>query len=154
MSSHSQEFHYQIKTIDQHQAATLWDQLWPERIGQQKWMSSMTASGDYDLAIYSQFTPMFWGLFRDAQLVGVLSGHGTSAEDYRIRGLYLSSEVRGQQRSHLLFSAAASYAKSKGHKRIWSYPKHQALKAYEGFGFKKIIGLNETKTHSYVEFFI
>lgn len=98
-------------------------------------ISTMTFAGPIDMQIKKLYSPIFYGCFDNSKLVGVISGHQTSTDSYRVRGIYVFDEYRGKGIAQILFSSIENHAKLLGVKYIWSYPRLSALPAYLKFGF-------------------
>ena len=125
---------YQIKDIDFETILPLWKLLWPNTVDIQP-MSSIKYLGSYDMDIYTKFKPTFLGLYDNEILIGSISGHKTSHEDYRIRGIYILPEYRAKGLSKLLFDAVISQAKKENSTQIWSLPKKEAFFSYKKSNF-------------------
>ena len=102
----------------------------------------MTWPGDYpdqthDMSIF-QYDVTYWGAYHNSDLVGVNSGHRTSPEHYRSRGLWVHPEYRLQGISQLLFSQTLSQALAEGCVMTWSLPRMSALRAYQSAGFESL----------------
>jgi len=98
-------------------------------------MSSIKYLGSYDIDIYTKFKPTFLGLFDNEKLIGGISGHKSSHEDYRIRGIYILSEYRSKGLSKMLFDAVISQAEKENSTQIWSLPKKEAFFSYKKSNF-------------------
>lgn len=123
-----------IQEIDFKKILPLWKLLWPNTSNILQ-MSSMQYLGGHDTDIYTKFKPTFLGLYHNKTLVGGVSGHKSSREDYRIRGIYILSKYRAKGLSKILFDAIILQAKKENSNLIWSFPKKQALFAYKKIGF-------------------
>ncbi len=143
---------FSIKQITFAEVLPFWrTKLWPTRTDAIRPMSSMLLGGGYDLQIYHQYEPYFVGLFRGENLIGVLSGHGTSALTYRIRGLYVEPDYRKQGGSVMLMNAQREWGRKQGFQKMWSYPRLSALPVYESFGFQEMPSTENESEHSYVQ---
>lgn len=142
---------FSIKEIAYSDVLPIWEEkLWPQRQDPIRPMSSMLLGGGYDMSIYQQSEPSFLGLFHQDKLVGVLSGHPSLNEHFRIRGLYIEKEYRGHGGAHKLFAAFKDRAFDGGHKVLWSYPKLEALQVYLKFGFHLHSSKQHDENHVYV----
>lgn len=112
-----------------------WQILWPNRKSIIKEVSSMTYLGGYDMNIYSLYSPTFFGLFLDNNIIGVNSGHKTSNNFYRSRGLWVDTKFRGKNLSSYLLSAAEQQAIYEKCNYIWSIPRKKALNSYLKNGY-------------------
>ena len=121
----------------------LWQQhLWPNRESSIESHSAMTwpYEGDpdeYNMNIFN-FPASFFGVSIDNKIIGVNSGHRTTHEHYRSRGLWVNPEHRRKGISQILFSAIRDQALSEGCRMIWSIPRKTALPAYTKFGFQTV----------------
>ncbi|MFS4459361.1 GNAT family N-acetyltransferase [Bdellovibrio sp. HCB2-146] len=100
--------------------------------------------------IYLLYAPIFLGLFHQNQVIGVLSGHGTGQDGFRIRGLYVEPEFRNHGGAHLLMEGMRVESAKQGFTWMWSYPKLSALPVYEKFGFKIHPSSEADSEHVYV----
>lgn len=114
----------------------LWQLLWPNTDNIQP-MSSIKYLGSYDIDIYTKFKPTFLGLYNNEILIGSISGHKSSHEDYRIRGIYILPEYRSKGLSKILFDAIILQAQKENCLLIWSLPKKESIYAYLNKNFKK-----------------
>jgi len=128
-----------VKTITWDIISDIWqNQLWPDRPDIET-HSAMTWPGDYpdnthDMSIFL-YDVTYWGAYQDSDLVGVNSGHRTSPEHYRSRGLWVDPAHRLQGISKQLFSQTQAQAVSEGCIMIWSLPRMSAIRAYQSAGF-------------------
>ena len=142
---------FSIKQITFDDVYPIWrDKLWPNRQDAIRPVSSMLLGGGFDMDIYHLYVPIFLGLFYQGQVIGVLSGHGTGSDDFRIRGLYVEPEFRNQGGAHLLMEGLRIEAEKQRFARMWSYPKLSALPVYEKFGFKTYPSSEADPEHVYV----
>lgn len=142
---------FSIKQISFEDVYPIWrEKLWPGRQDPIRPMSSMVLGGGYDMSIYKNFAPVFVGIYANDQLVGVLSGHGTTQEDFRIRGLYVEPAFRRKGGALLMMEYLRKYATSCGFQNVWSFPRMSALSAYEKFGFRIHSQAEGDPEHAYV----
>jgi GNAT superfamily N-acetyltransferase len=116
--------------------------LWPNRSSAIETHSAMTwpFEGDpepIDMNIFN-YPATFWGAYLDNKLVGVNSGHKTTDELYRSRGIWVDPEYRKRGVSQMLFLLTAHQAKIEGCEILWSIPRKIALPAYTKFGFETV----------------
>lgn len=111
--------------------------LWPDRPESWRPVSTMLFDGGFDMSIRENHPPTFWGAFWGNRLVGVNSGHFTSAEDFRSRGLCVLPDFRGKGIGRRLLQTTSDHARSRGARRVWSYPKLSSWGVYEKSGFEK-----------------
>lgn len=125
-----------IRRIRFEEALEFWSAtLWTERKTSIEPTSAMLFLGGYDVTIACRFEPSFFGIFEGGELVAINSGHRTSTEHYRARGLFVAERVRGRGYARGLFSALAEQAREERANVLWSYPRESAFCAYAAFGF-------------------
>lgn len=140
-----------VQEIDFNLVFPIWrSHLWPDRTDPIRPLSSMLLGGGTDMSIYEKFSPRFLGLFHEDSLVGVLSGHRSSADNYRIRGLYIHEEYRRRGGAQMLFKEFQKIAAEEKGSTIWSYPKLAALPVYKKFGFQPHSSTEHDGKHIYV----
>jgi GNAT superfamily N-acetyltransferase len=117
----------------------IWEEkLWPNRESEIKSMSSMMYQGGYDMSIYEKYEPTFFAVYNVVnEIVGVNSGHRTSNDLYRSRGIWVDPRYRLKGVSGILFCELHGQAMREGCTAIWSIPRQIALPAYEKYGFKQ-----------------
>jgi len=112
------------------------EKIWPDRESTIKPMSSMMYQGGYDMSIYEKYTPTFFAVYNVVgEIVGVNSGHRTSDELYRSRGIWVDPRYRKLGVSGVLFCELHGQAMKEGCKALWSVPRKEALPAYKSVGF-------------------
>jgi|10_taG_2_1085330.scaffolds.fasta_scaffold04646_5 GNAT superfamily N-acetyltransferase len=128
----------------------IWDkELWPERKSKIEKMSALRwnaglwkkhgkVSITKDRSIFDNYTPTFWGIKNEGEIIGVNSGFRTSDRIYRSRGLYIKPERRKKGLSNLLLKLTLQIALKENCKMVWTMPRKSALFAYESVGFQKI----------------
>lgn len=126
------------------------DKLWPGRESAIEPMSAMTwpYEGDpkpIDMSIF-EYEPMFWGVYIDNKLIGVNSGHRTTDQAYRSRGIWVDPAQRGKRISQTLFALLTHQAQIEGCDMVWSIPRKSALQAYTNAGFQTVGDFIETET--------
>jgi GNAT superfamily N-acetyltransferase len=127
-----------FKTIE-----SIWStKLWPSRTSAIESHSAMTwpfegNPDSIDMDIFN-YPATFWGVYLDNKLVGVNSGHKTTDEQYRSRGIWVNPEYRKRGVAQMLFLMTAHQAKIEGCEMLWSIPRKTALPAYTKFGFETV----------------
>ena len=116
--------------------------LWPNRSSAIETHSAMTwpfegKPDQYDMKVF-EYPATFWGAYLDNKLVGVNSGHKTTDEQYRSRGIWVDPEYRKRGVAQMLFLMTAHQAKVEGCEMLWSIPRKIALPAYTKFGFETV----------------
>lgn len=108
--------------------------LWPAR-HDVKTMSSMTLSREYNIKIYKEFKPTFWGYYSGDLLIGVNSGHSVYSHEFRSRGLFVVSDYRRQGIATALLKTCIQHAFATGHTVCWSFPNIKSIQTYFNAGF-------------------
>ena len=127
-----------FKTIE-----SIWStKLWPSRTSAIESHSAMTwpfegNPDSIDMDIFN-YPATFWGVYLDNKLLGVNSGHKTTDEQYRSRGIWVNPEYRKRGVAQMLFLMTAHQAKIEGCEMLWSIPRKTALPAYTKFGFETV----------------
>ena len=126
------------------------NELWPDRESAIEPMSAMTwpYEGDpqpIDMSIF-EYEPTFWGVYIDNKLIGVNSGHRTTDQAYRSRGIWVDPAQRGKRISQTLFALLTHQAQIEGCDMVWSIPRKSALQAYTNAGFQTVGDFIETET--------
>lgn len=129
----------QTAVVDFETILPIWkNKLWPERIDPIRPMSSMTYLGGYDTTIYEKYNPTFFVVYNVVgDIIGVNSGHRTSDNLYRSRGLWVDPKYRLKGISGILFCELHGQSMKEGCTAIWSIPRKSALPAYEKYGFNR-----------------
>lgn len=113
------------------------DHLWMGRKDTIRPMSSMVYLGGYDMSIYEKYKPTFWAYIENKQIVAVNSGHRTTDQAYRSRGIWVCPEYRGYGISTELFAALEAQAIDEGCEFMWSCPRWGSEFAYFAYGFEQ-----------------
>jgi GNAT superfamily N-acetyltransferase len=132
-----------IRHIDFDTILPIWrDQLWPGRVSPIMPVSPMKYLGGYDTKIYNKYTDLavYFGMYDDEtnDLIGVFSGHPTSPDRFRARGLFVMPLYRGIGLGRQLVKAVISEAKSYGADFIWCLPRVNNVKFFEQCGFAPV----------------
>ena len=114
------------------------NKLWPNRKSPIKPMSSMQYQGGFDMSVYDNYEPTFFAVYNVVnEIIGVNSGHRTTEDLYRSRGIWVDPRYRKLGVSGVLFCELHGQAMQEGCTAIWSIPRKDALPAYEKYGFKQ-----------------
>ena len=128
---------YKVATSeDFNEILPLWEELWPKRKSI-KPMSSITVNGQVDMGIYKKYKPTFWLAHVEGKNMACLSGHPTSEDLFRLRGLYVQKEYRNQGIAISLLKTGIFFAKQEKYKLVWTLPRIDSLSVYEKAGFYK-----------------
>lgn len=128
-----------IEVVDFETVRTSWvNNLWLGRTDV-KPMSSMVYNnpGVHDMTIYTKYNPTFWAMFDQGNVIAVNSGFRTEDDLYRSRGIWVHPSHRGYGISREFFEVLQNQAEIEDCEAIWSYPKRDAIKAYEAAGFQR-----------------
>lgn len=109
---------------------------WPSSQTPLKHMSPMMDEDTLDITIYSRYTPKFWGIYVNGELIGVSSGHKTEDDVYRVRGIVVKAEYQGLGYGAKLLQAAIDEATGLACRMIWGLPKNtdsRSLLTSKGF---------------------
>lgn len=142
---------YIIEHIHWNQIQPVWRyNLWPDRQSPIESHSAMTWPFDnnqepYEMSVFD-YKPFFIGAVLDNKLIGVNSGHRSSSNHFRSRGLWVDPDHRKHGIAQMLFAETERLAKSEGSDMIWSVPRKTALSAYQRFGFETVGDFFGTET--------
>jgi len=133
------------------QISSIWQkQLWPNRQSPIETHSAMTwpfegEPQQYDMKVF-EYPATFLGIIIDNKIVGVNSGHKTTSNHYRSRGIWVDESYRRKGISQALFNATKDQAQKEGCTMLWSIPRKIALPAYTKFGFETVGDFLKTET--------
>ena len=130
---------FKVEIVDFQTILPIWEEeLWLGRSSEIKPMSSMTYLGGFDMSIYEKYEPTFFAVYNVVnEIVGVNSGHRTSDDLYRSRGIWVDPRYRGNGIAGILFCELFGQAINEQCEAVWSVPRKNALLAYEKVGFKQ-----------------
>ena len=112
--------------------------LWKDRVSPVRPMSSMLFLGGYELTIYEKAVPKYAGVYTDqGEIIGVNSIFLTQTDEVRSRGLWVKESHRRLGVGKQLLEWAICESIKCGAQRVWSFPRQDALFAYESVGFSK-----------------
>lgn len=128
---------YNTATVNFDSILPIWkEKLWPGRKDAIRPMSDIVYGGGHDSTIYKNFKPTFFVVFNlSNEIIGVNSGHRSSIDLYRSRGLWVDPQYRRMGISGILFNELHMQAIKENCKAIWSIPRKEALPAYKKYGF-------------------
>lgn len=135
-----------VQQITFQEILPIWqNKLWPNRVSKIETHSAMTWPYTHPLQPYSMdvfnYPATFFGIYDQDKLIAVNSGHLTTQQEYRSRGLWVDPDYRGKKLAQKILSATINQAKQEGANMIWSIPRLTALPAYERVGFKTVGGI-------------
>lgn len=117
------------------EVAPIWrEKLWSAEYDFQP-TSCMIYPIGYDIDIPKKYSAVFFVAEDGNKIVGVYSGHLTSDEHFRARGLYVDPEYRGQGISRQLFNLILAEAQKQNAKLLWTTPRQGSWATYASFGF-------------------
>lgn len=129
---------YRLEKVAFDDILPMWrDLLWNGRVDDIRPMSSMLYQGGYDMNIYERYSPTFYAIKYDDEIIACNSGHQTSDNSYRSRGLYVSPTHRQRGLAKRLLYATCDHARSLLCSYVWTVPRKNSLNAYTGVGFKQ-----------------
>jgi GNAT superfamily N-acetyltransferase len=124
-----------VKEINFDQIREIWHlRLWPERKSKIEPVSIINHLGKLDSRIKKNH-PFFWGILKNNEIVGVVSGVQTSATHFRSRGIWVKEDCRGLKYGSFLLQAVFERALSLNCTIVWSMPRCQSWEFYEKNGF-------------------
>ena len=132
-----------VQQITFQEILPIWhNKLWPNRVSKIETHSAMTwpythPNQPYSMDVFS-YPATFFGIFDQDKLIAVNSGHLTTQQEYRSRGLWVDPDYRGMGLAQLILLAVIDQAKKEGADMLWSIPRLTALPAYERVGFKTV----------------
>jgi GNAT superfamily N-acetyltransferase len=132
-----------VQQITFQEILPIWqNKLWPNRVSKIETHSAMTWPYTHPVQPYSMdvfnYPATFFGIVDQDTLVAVNSGHLTTQQEYRSRGLWVDPDYRGMGLAQIILLATINEAKKEGASMIWSIPRLTALPAYERVGFKTV----------------
>ena len=141
---------YKLEKITFDVIKPVWEEhLWSSRESPIKTHSSMTLpfdnDVDFDMQIYN-YPATYWALFFDNEIVGVNSGHKTSDNQYRSRGLWVDEKFRKNGLGQLLLNQVVNQACIEKCNIVWSIPRLSAFSTYEKVGFIQFGSIFKTET--------
>ena len=129
--------HFEIINSDYETVLPIWrDYLWLGRKTPVEAASALIYMGGYDANIFKENVD-FWAA-RDRtnkKILGVLSGHKTVDQKYRMRGIYVYEEVRKNGIAEQLFLSLKKRASSLGEQKIWTLARKDSFSFYKKMGF-------------------
>jgi GNAT superfamily N-acetyltransferase len=113
--------------------------IWSERLWDSRYKfestSAMLFLGGYDAEIAIKYKPIFFKAVYNGQIAGVISGHKSSTDHYRLRGLYIFPEFRGKRISQKLIQKIIDQARSENCTMVWAAPRIASLPHFLKIGF-------------------
>jgi GNAT superfamily N-acetyltransferase len=130
---------YKTGTVEFNTILPFWkEKLWPNRKDAIRPMNDIAYLGGHDPEIYKKFEPTFFVVYNLVnEIIGVNSGHRSTVDMYRSRGLWVDPQYRRKGISGILFCELHGQAMKENCKAIWSIPRKESLPAYEKYGFIK-----------------
>lgn len=127
------------------------NKLWHNRKSIIEKVSCMVYLGGFDTSIYNN-NPTYFAIIKDNKILAVNSGHMSTNQYYRSRGLWVDENYRRKGLTYILFDALYKQARLEKAKYIWSFPRENSLHAYikNGFTISSNVIENELGPHYYV----
>lgn len=128
-----------IRPITFEQILPVWStDLWPKRVSKIEPVSAIDIESNIDIRILNyEPTAHFFGAFDGSILAGVISGHLTTENQCRLRGLFVAEAYRGHGLSKMLIETEIEKAKSLGCAQIWALIRTKNLGLFQKFAFQK-----------------
>ena len=129
-----------VQQITFQEILPIWqNKLWPNRVSKIETHSAMTwpythINQPYDAAVFL-YPATFFGIYDQDKLIAVNSGHLTTQQEYRSRGLWVDPEFRGMGLAKQLLETTIQQAINSNANLIWSLPRISSLHAYNSAGF-------------------
>lgn len=117
------------------------NQLWPGRKSPVEPLSSMAYLGGYDMNIkklYANEAKFFAAMTGGGQVAGVFSGHPTSDQYYRARGLFVFPDFQNNGVGTALVKAVIGAAETAGRSVCWCIPRATNTLFFEMSGFVSV----------------
>lgn len=125
---------YQLREITKEQIKEAWDKLWPGN--EHYYISDMTFPDlGNDKEIFTKYKGTYWGLYDGDKLIASNSGHKTSDNYYRGRGVWVDNAYRRQKLSQIMWQAVADQGRREGCEFLWCLPRRPTFSHAEEFGF-------------------
>lgn len=135
-----------IKEVNYAVVEPIWNKyLWPGR-NNYGYMSGMQYLGGYHTDVFNRFFPMFFVYYLDGEIAGVNSGHCSTSEHFRSRGLYVFEKYRKMGIGTELLKYTIQAAKDHSCNLCWSLPRETALSTYVSAGFVQTSEFIKTET--------
>jgi GNAT superfamily N-acetyltransferase len=141
-----------LKEIEWGEIYPIWaSKLWPGRPKIKSYTPMINAT-DIDKKIhryandnFAYYSGVFFGIkdLQNGKVVACNSGHQCSNTLFRSRGLYVFPKYTGKGLAQLLLQHTINFARKKGFKKIWSYPRDKAIPTYKAVGYT----VGETHEH-------
>ena len=127
------------------------EELWPHRTSVIETHSAMQwpygeVLPEYNPDVYS-FTPSFVCVRHGSDIVAVNSGHLTTPEYYRTRGIWVHPDHRSQGLAQLTYDHLLKIAQSESAIMMWCIPRSTSLQMHVRWGFSEVGEPRETETH-------
>lgn len=119
------------------------EHLWPGRQSAIEPVSCINSNGSIDLTL-RDFTPNFYGAFKDSRLLGVVSFSQTSPSEVRLRGICVHPEHRRQGISRRLFEEGRKESLTiPSARRLWTMGRLINIDYYGRLGFAPGVQINK-----------
>ena len=130
-----------ITEISFEEILPIWSQLlWPSRKSLIEETSVIKLGGGYEMD-YLQHPATFFGYKKGACLAGVVSCFPTAKNEFRLRGLFVRPEHRGQGLAKALVQKTALFSLHQGGQKMWSLPRVENKPVYAKLGFSSFLNI-------------
>ena len=111
--------------------------LWPNRDSEIEDVSYINSSGNIDLSMQPKDKIYLIAKKNDAskEVIGVISGHSSSQNEYRVRGVWVSEDWRKQGIGSDLLKQLILRIPKKKYSHIWVMPRQRVMPFYADNNF-------------------
>lgn len=116
------------------------DHLWPGRVSTLLPANNIVYLGGYDQSLLKNpviFLAIPSEKYSQNRYKGVVSGFKTTEHLFRLRGLFVFEQHRGERIAQLLVNALVNEVVKQGGNKLWTLPRKSNFLFYEKVGFKK-----------------
>ena len=100
-------------------------------------ISCINSEGEIDVQL-KKFSPLFFGLYQEQLLSGVVSVCQTDDDEFRLRGICIAAEFRNYGLSNALINTAIKHIlQQNSNSIIWTLAREANLNFYSHFGFEE-----------------
>lgn len=114
------------------------DLLWPGRVSAIEPTNPLKFLGGYDTNYMNNQAVFYKAVPIDkTEIIGVISGHFTEPNEFRLRGIYVSKDYRSSGVAKSLITAIETFAKQHNCKRVWHIPRKVSFGMFQHLGYKQ-----------------
>lgn len=111
--------------------------LWPERRSSIEEKSWIDINGEINLDLKLGSPSFFAAIDDKSEVVAVVSGHSTSEDQYRLRGIWVKENFRKRAIGSMLVAQIQDQAFAEKRKLLWTMPRMNSKEFYFKLGFKE-----------------